>query len=144
MTKLARDVMTPDPARCSVTATLDEVAKLMVQHDCGEIPIVDRTDRPVGVITDRDIVCRAVAEGKNPTGHFVESVMTQRVVTVRADAPLEEVVTTMERHQIRRVPVVDESGCCVGIIAQADLASQARPGEAAELLRELSRPTPKA
>src|SRR6185369_5802894 len=112
MTKLAREVMTPDPARCSVRATLDEVAKLMVQHDCGEIPIVDRTDRPVGVITDRDIVCRAVAEGKNPTGHFVESVMTQRVVTVRADAPLEEVVTTMERHQIRRVPVVDESGCC--------------------------------
>ena len=55
MTKLARDVMTPDPARCSVTATLDEVARLMVQHDCGEIPIVDGTDRPVGVITDRDI-----------------------------------------------------------------------------------------
>jgi CBS domain-containing protein len=144
MTKLARDVMTPDPARCSVTATLDEVAKLMVQHDCGEIPIVDRTDRPVGVITDRDIVCRAVAEGKNPTGQFVERVMTHRVVTVRADAPLEEVVTTMERHQIRRVPVVDESGCCVGIIAQADLASHARPGEAAELLRELSRHIPKA
>jgi CBS-domain-containing membrane protein len=66
------------------------------------------------------------------------------VVTVRADAPLEDVVTTMKRHQIRRVPVVDESGCCVGIIAQADLASQARPGEAAELLRELSRHIPKA
>jgi CBS domain-containing protein len=135
--------MTPDPARCSVTATLDEVAKLMVQHDCGEIPIVDATDRPVGVITDRDIVCRAVAEGKNPTGHFVESVMTQSVVTVPADAPLEDVVTTMERHQIRRVPVVDATGCCVGIIAQADLASQAQPAETAELLREVSRQTPK-
>src|SRR5207248_4454001 len=73
MAKLARDVMTPDPTCCSTNATLDEVAKLMVQNDCGEIPIVDSSDRPIGVITDRDIVCRAVAEGKNPTGHTVEN-----------------------------------------------------------------------
>ena len=63
MPRLARDVMTPDPACCSRNATLDEVAKLMVQNDCGEIPILDESDRPIGVITDRDIVCRAVAEG---------------------------------------------------------------------------------
>lgn len=139
MAKLARDLMTPDPACCSVNATLDEVAKLMVQNDCGEIPIVDASDRPIGVITDRDIVCRAVAEGKNPTGHTVQSVMTEPVVTVRADAPLDEVVSTMERHQIRRVPVVDQGGCCAGIIAQADLAAAAPPRQAAELVREVSR-----
>jgi len=139
MAKLARDVMTPEPARCSPNATLDEVAKLMVQNDCGEIPIVDTSDRPIGVITDRDIVTRAVAEGKNPTGHTVESVMTRSVVTVRADAPLDEVVATMERHQIRRVPVVDEGGCCTGIISQADLALEAPPQKAAELVREVSR-----
>jgi len=131
--------MTPEPARCSANATLDEVAKLMVQNDCGEIPIVDTSDRPIGVITDRDIVIRAVAEGKNPTGHTVESVMTRRVVTVRADAPIEEVVATMERHQIRRVPVVDEAGCCTGIIAQADLALESPPQKAGELVREVSR-----
>jgi CBS domain-containing protein len=141
MAKLARDVMTPDPACCSPNATLDEVAKLMVQNDCGEIPIVDVADRPIGVITDRDIVCRAVAEGKNPTGHTVESVMTQPVVTVRADAPIEDVILTMERHQIRRVPVVDEGGCCTGIIAQADLAAEAPARSAAELVREVSRNT---
>jgi len=139
MAKLARDVMTPEPARCSANATLDEVAKLMVQNDCGEIPIVDTSDRPIGVITDRDIVTRAVAEGKNPTGHTVESVMTRGVVTVRADAPIEEVVATMERHQIRRVPVVDDAGCCAGIIAQADLALEAPPHKAGELVREVSR-----
>jgi|SRR5437660_589702 len=139
MAKLARDVMTRDPACCSPNATLDEVARLMVQNDCGEIPIVDASDRTIGVITDRDIVVRAVAEGRNPTGHTVESVMTQPVVTVRADAPIEEVVATMERHQIRRVPVVDDGGCCAGIIAQADIAVEAPPQKAAELVRELSR-----
>jgi CBS domain-containing protein len=141
MAKLARDVMTPNPACCSPNATLDEVAKLMVENDCGEIPVVDTSDRPIGVVTDRDIVCRAVAEGKNPTGHVVQSVMTTPVVTVRADAPIDEVVATMERHQIRRVPVVDDGGCCTGIIAQADLASHAPAQKSAELLREVSRST---
>jgi CBS domain-containing protein len=139
MAKLARDLMTRDPACCSPDATLDEVAKMMVQNDCGEIPIVDASDRPIGVITDRDIVVRAVAKGKNPTDHTVESVMTRTVVTVRADAPIEEVVATMERHQIRRVPVVDDGGCCAGIIAQADIAVEAPPQKAAELVREVSR-----
>ena len=139
MAKLARDVMTPDPACCSTNATLDEVAKLMVQNDCGEIPVLDTADRPVGVITDRDIVCRAVAEGKNPTGHTVETVMTHSVVTVRADAPIDDVLATMERHQIRRVPVVDDAGCCTGIIAQADLASEAPPKQTGAFVREVSR-----
>ena len=139
MAKLARDVMTPDPVCCSPGTTLDQVAQLMAANNCGEIPIVDTADQPIGVITDRDIVCRVVAEGMNPMGHTVESVMTRPVVTVRADAPIEEVVATMERHQIRRVPVVDDSGCCTGIIAQADLATEAPPQKAAELLREVSR-----
>jgi CBS domain-containing protein len=141
MTKLACDVMTRNPARCSTNTTLDEVAKLMVENDCGQIPIVDTADRPIGVITDRDIVCRAVAEGKNPTGHTVESVMTQPVVTVRADAPIDDVVSTMERHKIRRVPVIDNDGCCAGIIAQADLACDAPPDKTAELVREVSQST---
>ena len=64
MAKLARDVMTPDPACCTPNTTLDEVAKLMAQNDCGEIPVVDPGDQIIGVVTDRDIVCRVVAEGK--------------------------------------------------------------------------------
>ena len=63
MTKVARDVMTTNPACCTPSMTLDQVAKLMVHNDCGEIPVVDGTDQPIGVITDRDIVCRVVAEG---------------------------------------------------------------------------------
>ena len=73
MAKLARDVMTADPACCTAESTLDLVARMMMENDCGEIPIVDHLDRPVGVLTDRDIVCRVVAEGKNPSGHTAES-----------------------------------------------------------------------
>lgn len=141
MAKMARDVMTTDPTRCSRTTTLDEVAKLMRQYDCGEIPIVDIDDRPIGVVTDRDIVCRVVAEGQNPTAHAAEECMTQPVITVAADAPLDDVLLTMERHQIRRVPVVDANGRCAGIIAQADLALSSRPGEVGNLVREVSRAT---
>jgi CBS domain-containing protein len=141
MAKLARDVMTPDPACCTTNMTLDQVAKLMVQNDCGEIPVLDAADQPIGVITDRDIVCRVVAEGKNPLGYTAEQYMSQPVVTVRADAPLDEVVSTMEKHQIRRVPVVDERGCCAGIIAQADVAWTGSEQEVSQLVREVSRDT---
>ena len=141
MAKLARDVMTPDPACCTPHTTLDQVAKLMAHNDCGEIPVLDTADQPIGVITDRDIVCRVVAEGKNPSAYTVEHYMTQPVITVRADAPLEEVVSMMEKHQIRRVPVVDDRGCCAGIIAQADIAWTGAEHDVAELVREVSRDT---
>jgi len=141
MAKLARDVMTPDPACCTPNTTLDEVAKLMAQNDCGEIPVVDVGDTVVGVVTDRDIVCRVVAEGKNPIAYTAETCMSQPVVTVRSDAPIDEVVSTMEKHQIRRVPVVDDRECCVGIISQADVAWKRPERDVAELVRELSRDT---
>jgi CBS domain-containing protein len=141
MPKYARDVMTTDPACCTPNMTLDQVAKLMVQNDCGEIPVIDRDERPIGVVTDRDIVCRVVADGKNPMAHTVEECMSQPVVTVDVNTPVHDVVTTMEKHQIRRVPVVDEHGCCTGIISQADIAWNEQPKEVAELVREVSRDT---
>jgi CBS domain-containing protein len=144
MARLARDIMTPDPACCSPNTTLDEVARLMLQNDCGEIPIVDTNDRIIGVITDRDIVCRVVAERKNPVGYTVASCMSSPVVTVNEEDPLDEIVATMERHQIRRVPVVTDGGGCSGIIAQADVARTGPKREIAELLREVSQQTGRA
>ncbi len=139
MATLARDVMTSDPACCTSSTTLEQVARLMLENDCGEIPVVDASQRLIGVVTDRDIVCRVVAEGKNPIGQVAESCMSQPVITVRADSPLDAVVATMEKHQIRRVPVVDERGCCAGIIAQADVARVGREPAVAALVREVSR-----
>jgi CBS domain-containing protein len=139
MQTLARHFMTPDPACCRPHTTLDLVAKMMVQNDCGEIPVLDVTDRPIGVVTDRDIVCRVVAEGKNPMAYPAEICMSASVATVQADAPIEEVLSMMESRQVRRVPVVDEKGCCIGIISQADVASVGRTHQVAELVREVSR-----
>jgi CBS domain-containing protein len=114
---------------------------MMVQNNCGEIPVIDVNEQPIGVVTDRDIVCRVVADGKNPMAHTAEECMTQPVVTVQVDAPVEQVVTTMEKYQIRRILVVDERGCCAGIIAQADLAWAEPVSEVGELVREVSRDT---
>lgn len=141
MATLARDIMTPNPVCCSPTTTLDEVAQMMLHNDCGEIPIIDTNDCVIGVITDRDIVCRAVAQGKNPIGYTVESCMSTPVVTVQEDDSLDDIVSTMERYQIRRVPVVSDGGICAGIIAQADVARVAPKREVAELVREVSQQT---
>ena len=139
MSKLAKDVMTPEPQCCSPETTLNEVANLMVEADCGEIPVVDASNRLIGVVTDRDIVCRVVAKGKNPAAVTAQEAMTQPVVAVPADTTLDEIVAVMEENQIRRVPVVDAQGCCCGIIAQADVAMVAGESEVGELVREVSR-----
>jgi CBS domain-containing protein len=138
MSKLARDIMTAAPQCCSRETTLNEVAKLMVEADCGEIPVTDGS-RLVGVITDRDIVCRAVAKGKNPSSVTAGECMSEPVVTVKEDATLEDVLSLMEDKQIRRVPVVDETGCCCGIISQADVALTARESDVGEMVREVSK-----
>lgn len=130
--------MTAAPQCCSRETTLNEVANLMVEADCGEIPVTDN-NRLVGVITDRDIVCRVVAKGKNPSAVTAAECMTEPVVTVNEDTTLEEVLSLMEDKQIRRVPVVDASGGCCGIISQADVALTARESQVGELVREVSK-----
>jgi CBS domain-containing protein len=139
MSKLAKDVMTPEPQCCSPETPLNEVANLMVEADCGEIPVVDASNRLIGVVTDRDIVCRIVAKGKNPSSCCAQDAMTQPVVAVLADTTLDEIVAVMEENQIRRVPVVDSAGCCCGIVSQADVALTARESEVGEMVREVSR-----
>ena len=135
------EIMTKRPAVCEPETTLQEVARMMVQHDCGEIPVVDsqRTMRPVGVVTDRDIVVRCVAEGKNPLEGDAGDVMSSPVITVTPDMDLDEASDLMEEHQVRRIPVVDEAGAICGIVAQADIARHAHPREVAEVVREVSR-----
>jgi CBS domain-containing protein len=139
MTKLARDVMTENPACCTPETPLDQVAKMMLQSDCGEIPVIDRAEHPIGVVTDRDIVCRVVAENKNPAAYTADICMTTPVVTVPTTATLDDVLRTMEQYQVRRVPVVDEEGRCAGIIAQADVARGGTKEDVGELVREVSR-----
>ena len=141
MSKIAKEIMTPAPQCCSGETTLNEVANLMVEADCGEIPVTDSSNRLIGVITDRDIVCRVVAKGKNPSEVTAKECMTEPVVVVNEDTKLEDVVAVMEENQIRRVPVVDATGCCCGIISQADIAMCGTESQAGELVREVSKDT---
>jgi CBS domain-containing protein len=138
-----KDVMTADPACCISESALQEVAQMMVDHDCGEIPVVDNkeTKLPIGVITDRDIVCRTVARGINPLDLTVADCMSKPCVTVTPAMSVEECSRIMEENKIRRVPVVDAGGSCCGIVALADIALNAKRNVAAEVVREVSEPT---
>ena len=134
------EVMTKDPACCSPETSLQEVAQMMVDNDCGCIPVVNSgSNEPVGTVTDRDIACRVVAEGKNPLDLTASDVMTSDVVSIRPDASLDECCKVMEDHQIRRVLVVDDQGCCCGIVAQADIAANASASDTAEVVQEVSK-----
>jgi CBS domain-containing protein len=139
-----KDIMTEKPACCTPDTKLQNVAQLMCEQNCGEIPVVDgtKTMKPLGVITDRDIVCRTVAKGKNPLEITAKDCMTKPAITVSAESGIEECCQLMEQHQIRRIPVVDQNGACCGIIAQADVARCAPEHEAAILLKEVSLPVP--
>ena len=141
-----KDIMTPEPACCTQDTKLQRVAEMMVEHDCGEIPVVGDVAgmKPVGVITDRDIVCRTVAKGLNPLGMTVSECMTAPAVTVTPNTSLDECCRVLEENQIRRVPVVDENGSCCGIVALADIARHAEKREAGEVVKEVSEPTSSA
>ena len=136
------EIMTENPICCLPDAGLEEVARLMAENDCGAIPVVADEEgwKPIGIVTDRDITCRAVAEGKNPLEMTAEEVMTGAPVCIRQDADLEECIREMETHRLRRILVTDDTGGCVGIISLADLALHAGGPETAEVVGEVSRP----
>lgn len=133
-----REIMTTAPICCSPDAKLDAVARLMLEHDCGEIPVCDGKTL-VGVVTDRDIAVRGLATRKNPFETPVSTIMTAHPYTVGEDAPLDSALMLMEKHQVRRVPVTRD-GKVVGIVSQADLIASLPSVKIAELLGAVSRP----
>jgi CBS domain-containing protein len=138
-----KDMMTPDPACCTPSTSLPEVARLMVTNDCGEIPVVEDNAKkiPIGVVTDRDIVCRVVANDQNPLDLTAAACMSKPVVTVTPDISLEECCRIMEEKLVRRLPVVDDGGACIGIISLADIALHTGKNVAGHIVREVSEPT---
>jgi CBS domain-containing protein len=139
-----RRIMTSDPACCTPNTPLRDVAMLMVERDCGQIPVVEETGskRTLGVITDRDIVLRTLARGQNPLDVTAGEVMSKPAVTVRPDMDVEECCRVLEEKQIRRAPVEDEKGCCCGIVSLADIAQNAPEPVTAEVIRTVSQPGP--
>lgn len=141
-----KDVMTRDVACCIEDTSLQQVAQMMIDNDCGAIPVVQNMDnlKPVGIVTDRDITVRAVAEGRNPLSLSAGDIMTKTVVVARPEESMKELLRTMENNQIRRVVVVDDQEKCVGIVAQADVALQGSDEETGEAVEEISKPTTNA
>jgi CBS domain-containing protein len=139
--KTCGDVMTPDPVCCLATDTVDKAAKIMKMEDVGSVPVTDReeTKRLIGIVTDRDLAIHIVAEGLDPRNTRVEQVMTREPIRCKVDENLEEALDAMKDYQIRRIPVVDESGRILGIIAQADVATRVKDSEeVAEVVEEIS------
>ena len=138
-----KDIMTKDPACCTADTNLQEVAKLMLEHDCGETPVVEskKSRKLLGVITDRDITIRTVAKGKNPLELTAGDCMSSPAVTVTQEMSIDDCCTVMEEKKVRRVPVVDEKGNCCGIVAQADIARHASKQETGDVVKKVSQPT---
>lgn len=135
-----KDIMSKNPACCTAETSLQEVAKMMLDNDCGAIPVVEDNNhkRPIGVVTDRDITIRTIAKGDNPLNMTAKSVMTKNVFTVKPDTSIEECVSLMEENQVRRIPVVDEDGNCIGMVAQADVAVKTE-NRAENMVEEVSK-----
>ncbi len=129
-----KDIMTADPVSVTPETPLREAARMMKQHNVGIIPVVERqgSARLVGVITDRDIAVRCVAEGHDSSKCPVREAMTTGVATAREDDDVDSVMSLMGSEQVRRIPIVDERGGLVGIVAQADIVRQADDEELAE------------
>jgi len=140
----ARELMTADPTCCTPDDTIQQAAQLMRDHNCGCIPVVEdaHSKRLVGVVTDRDITIRCMAEGKGPQTR-VKDVLSPNAKCCGPDDDVEAVERIMAGEQVRRVPVVDQRGCCIGMIAQADLAlnhQAASESEVGQVVERISEP----
>ena len=133
-----REVMTERPRCVTLETPISEAAQLMESEDVGSLPVIE-DDQLAGMVTDRDIVIRAVAKGKDPRGMPVREVASRELVTVYADDDLANALQKMASEQVRRLPVVDEENRLVGVLAQADVALGAKEKAVGEVVEEISR-----
>jgi CBS domain-containing protein len=133
-----RDAMTPGVRSVAPTDSLTDAAVAMRDEDVGSLPVVEG-GRVVGIVTDRDIVVRAVAQRADPQTANVGDVSSSDPVTIQPEDDLDEALELMASHRIRRLPVV-EDGRLVGVVAQADVALEAKEKAAGEMLEEISQP----
>ncbi len=132
-----KDLMTSNPTTCEPSTTVVDAAKVMAQEDIGPVPIVEG-GKLVGLVTDRDLVVRVLAEGKDPTSTTIGEIATADLTTVTPDSDLQEALDLMSANQVRRLPVVQD-GRLVGIVAQADVARAADEEKTGEVVQDISR-----
>jgi len=139
--KKCNEIMTKKPFCCLPDDLVSDAAELMKNEHVGSIPIIEdkQTRKLIGIVTDRDLTIRIVAEGLDAKSTKVETIMTRNVVTCNAEDDLQKAVDAMSKHQLRRIPVVDGDNKIVGIIAQADVAMHFdHPKKTAAMVKEIS------
>ena len=136
----ASQIMTAHPRCCSVRDSLQRVARIMLEEDVGQVPVVDELNRPVGVITDRDIVLRCVAAGESPETCIVDAYMTAPALSLPADASVEDVANVMAKETVRRLLITDQDGRLCGIVAQADLEHSSARSQKEKVSQRVSTP----
>jgi CBS domain-containing protein len=137
MGKSVRDAMTSNPCAIDAEKPVAYAAKMMKAEDVGLAPIVEG-DRLVGTVTDRDIVTRVIAEGRDPGSTSVREIASTNLVTIDPQQGLDEALSLMAEHQVRRIPVVEEDGRLVGVVAQADVAEHADSSATGRMVEEIS------
>lgn len=138
-----RDVMTKDPACVTRGSTIREAAQVMQRENVGVVPVIEEqgSKRLVGVVTDRDIAIRVVAEGRDGGTRVSEVMSSNRITTCKADDDVSEAMQAMSEEQLRRIPIVDDGGLLVGIVAQADIVRKGQDKAQAErVVRDISEP----
>ena len=138
MAKSVQELMTSNPFSIDSDKSVAYAAKMMRDENVGLAPIVEG-NRLIGTVTDRDIAVRVVAEGKDPESTKVTEIASTELVTVEPQQELDEALRLMGKHQVRRLPVVEEGGRLVGIVAQADVARNADDARTGELVEEISK-----
>ena len=138
MAKAIRELMTKNPCAIDADKPVTYAAKMMRDEDVGLAPIVEG-QKLVGMLTDRDIAIRVVAEGKDPQTVTVREAATTNVVTLDPQQDLDEALRLMAKHQVRRLPVVEEDGSLAGVVAQADIAQHASAQDTGEVVEQISR-----
>jgi CBS domain-containing protein len=137
-----KNLMTPNPKVCTPSMTSEEAARIMGQENVGALPVIDRTSKKlVGIVTDRDLCLGVIAKGRNPAEVHVSDCMSTHLLTCGPQDDVQYCEQLMKQHQIRRIVVIDEHGCCMGIISQGDLALYTEGAqEIHDTLREVSKP----
>lgn len=133
-------IMTPNPACCRVDTPLHAVARLMIDNDCGGIPVVDMDGKPLGFVTDRDVAVRIVAAGRFDQDTIASDAMSAPCKTVNLATSLYDCTSLMEVEKIRRVAIVDDHGKLAGIVSIADLARAGKDAATAEVVTRVSEP----
>jgi CBS domain-containing protein len=134
-----RDVMSTRPRAVTSDTPVTQVAELMEAEDVGSIPVLEGQQLRA-IVTDRDIVIRAVAKGKDTSGMPVREICSTEIITVGPDQDLSDALKLMAANQVRRLPVVDEENRLVGVVSQADVAMEAKEKSVGEMVEDISRP----